>query len=407
MNPAPYLPVKRAAGHAGAFVLSFARLLQRRARCGAASALALTLAVASCATVGDAAAQQPEREKVTVIKLASPSSYVDGKLRLTGVNYALEKEGWLKEELAKHGVTYEWYPIGAATGPQINEAFASKQIQFGSYGDLPAIILNSNAGNITRLVVPTSYEDAFLVVPKDSTVASIEELKGKRLSIHKGRPWELSLLRLLDSKKLSYNDFRIFNIEPGPGASALATGGIDALFTLQAYNLEEKGLGKIIWSTKGQPPDWKVGIGVWGARDFLEKQPELAQIVVTAYVRAAHWVSRDENREEMVKIGTVTGVPESVVRRNYEDPTISWRNRWSPLFAQHVYDHYRVNVDYALDKKIIRKRVGVEDLIEPRFLTQALKDLKLEEYWSREAAPGSSAGASVTPKSETPLTLAR
>jgi sulfonate transport system substrate-binding protein len=333
---------------------------------------------------------QPTRaaDKVDTIKISGVVTYANGKTQLSSLDYAVEKQGWLRSELEKRGIKLEWYPVsGTATGPLTNEAFANHVIQFASYGDLPSIILNSNgAGATTQLLVPTSPEDAYLLVPKDSAATSIEDLKGKRIAIHKGRPWELSLLRLLDSKGLSYGDFQIYNIDPQAGAAALASHGVDALCTLSAYGLEDKGFAKIIWSTKEAPHDWKVGIGVWGATDFIKQQPELTQLVVAAYVKGALWASQEANKNELIKARTYTGASESQIRRSYDDPSLPWHDRWSPLFTDEVYNHYKVDVGYAFDKKITRRAVDVNGLLNPTFVDQALVDLKLQNYWQQPKA---------------------
>jgi ABC-type nitrate/sulfonate/bicarbonate transport system substrate-binding protein len=84
-------------------------------------------------------------------------------------------------------------------GPIINEGFASGTIDIASYGDLPSIIANA-AGVRTELIVPSGRgSDTHLLVPPDSSAQSILDLKGKRIAIHRGRPWELPFSRLIDS----------------------------------------------------------------------------------------------------------------------------------------------------------------------------------------------------------------
>lgn len=335
--------------------------------------------------------------KKTTLKFAVVSSFVGDKIQLSGVDYVIEKQGWLREALKKRNVELEWFPApNSAVGPIINEAFANHQIQFAGYSDLPSIILNaSNSTGKTKLVIPGNPSDSYLAVPVNSTAKSIEDLKGKRLAIHRGRPWELPLLRLLKSKGLSYKDFQIFNINPDAGAAAVATGGVDGLFTISAFNLEDKGVAKIIWSTADQPLDWKSWGGTWVARDFLAKEPELAQLVVNAYVKAAHWVSHEENKDEIVKLGTRNGTPERIVRRNYDASNISWKDRWSPLFPPELYEHYREAVGFARDNGIITGDIDVNVLLDDSLVKRALKELSLETYWGvKSFAPSANSSAS-------------
>ena len=324
------------------------------------------------------------RAQASTLKIAAVSTYAGGKINLTGLDYVIEKQGYLREALGKDNIALQWFQApNAAVGPIVNEAFASRKIQFAGYSDLPSIILNaSNTAGKTKLVVPGEPTDSYLVVPVNSTAKSIEDLKGKRLAIHRGRPWELPLLRLLQSKGLSYKDFQIYNINPDAGAAAVATGGIDALFTVSAFNLEDKGVAKVIWSTAGQPLDWKSWGGTYAARDYLSRDPELAQIVVEAHVKAAWWASQDANKDELIHARTLNGSSERIIRRTYEESGLSWKDYWSPLFAPELYTHYREAVAFARQNGIIQGDIDVDDFLDDRYVKAALKSQNLENYWS-------------------------
>lgn len=320
------------------------------------------------------------------VRIAGGATHVDGKLVLGSYANIIAKEGWLESQLAARNVKLEWFATAhSATGPMINEGFANGSVDFANYGDLPSAILNAG-GVQTRLVVANGLGDGdgFLVVPKNSTARSIEDLKGKTLAVHRGRPWELPLLRLLKSKGLQYSDFKLYNINPQAGMSAIASGHVDALFTMtDAYLLEDRGLARILWSTREAPLDWKTRTDFWAAKSFIDKYPELTQLVVTAYVRAAHWASQEGNRDVLVRNATLTGTPESVVRRTYSTHQYAWKDRWSPLFNDVVVEHFRKTVQFALDQKLIARPVPVDTWIDRRFVPVALAQLKLDDYWQR------------------------
>lgn len=340
------------------------------------SALAGMLGLTSAAL-----ADTPAELRIAVISFTDPSGKVS--VSSSPITQRVIEEGWLAAELAKRGVKLAWVPVPTGdTGATTNEAFAAHRIDFAGYGDLPSLTLN--AGGIrTQVIVPSGPGgDTYLLVGNDSTAKSILDLKGKRISVHRGRPWELGFLRLLDSEHLGYGDFKIYNINPPAGAAALSAGSVDGLYTIGAYLLEEKGIGKIIWSSKGAPLDWKMRAELWGATDFTQKNPELTQLVANAYVKAAHWAAQDANREAVIKSGTSDGTPESVVRKGYEDSNVSWKDRWTPLFDDVVYSHYRHTVEFATQKKLVGKKLNPDELIEPKFVAAALKELKLEDYWA-------------------------
>lgn len=318
------------------------------------------------------------------IRIAGGASSDNGKLRLGGLAHVVDDQGWLRQELDRRGIRLEWFATAhSATGPMINEGFANGSIDFAGYGDLPSAILNAG-GVETRLVMPHGLGsgDGYLVVPVDSTARSITDLKGKRLAIHRGRPWEMPLVRLLQSHGLKYADFKLFNINPEAGMSAIAARQMDAMFTTtSAYLLEDKGVGRIIWSTKEADIDWKTRTDFWALKSFVERWPELTQVVVAAYVRAAHWASQEQNQAAMIAIAANNGTPESVIRRSYEDRRVDWKNRWSVLFNEVVADHYRRTIAFALENKMIARPVDVPNWFDRRFVQAALKEQRIEGWW--------------------------
>lgn len=314
---------------------------------------------------------------------------------LSGTAALVESEGWLRKELAARGVELEWVEAPhAAVAATVNEGFANGRIDFASYGDLPSLIANA-AGIRTKLVVPSGRgTDTHLIVPADSTARSIEDLKGKRIALHRGRPWELPFQRLLASKGLKYEDFTILNLNPEAGTAALIAKKVDAMYAMtDAYLLEERGVAKIIWSTENAPADWKVRAELWASQAFLDANPELSELVVRAFVKAAHFASLEENRSRMLELGTASGTPESVVRRSL-DNVKPYRDNWSPLFGADVAEHYRHSARLAFQAGLIRREVEFDEIHDPRFVAQAFRALGLEGYWTAQGTTASAQGLS-------------
>ena len=338
----------------------------------------LLLSLACCVLAAPAARAEPE-----ALRIATTAFTEKGKAATGGVAYRVQQEGWLAAQLQRRGVRLEWLAVTGDTGATMNEAFAGKRIDFAAYGDLPSVILNAG-GVRTHVVVPSGRgSDVFLLVAPGSAARTIRDLKGKRISVHRGRPWELGLRHLIEDNGMSVGDFKLVNMDIKPGAAALATGKVDALFVLGGDALEDRGAGRIIWSSKGKP-ERKMRAELWGRRDFTQASPALTQLVVTAWLRAQHWASLDANRDAFILDGTRPGVPERVVRRAYDDPQLAWKDRFSPMYDGLVYRHYREVLAFARQQKLVRKHLTAEELLEPRFVDAGLKELGLTNYWTQE-----------------------
>lgn len=320
----------------------------------------------------------------SVVRIAMNAGAAGGQSRSGHSNYPTARvieEGWLAQQLQDRGIELRWVPITGELGPITNEAFASGRIDFANIGDLPSIILNARSTR-TRLLAPNGKgTDVFLTVPVQSQARSLDDLKGKRVSVQLSRPWELGFRELAHENGLEFSDFRNFNLTPQVSTNALALGNIDAVFGTNGYLFEEKGIGRTLWSSRGKPYYKVRSSELWGTADFIGRYPEITQLVVTAYVRAQHWVAQEASREAAVRQAVLNGYSEYIARRIHDD-AVPWRDHWSPLFDGLVTGHYRRALAFAADTRLVPKPIPLAEIIDDRFVEAALRELGLQDFWT-------------------------
>lgn len=323
----------------------------------------------------------------TVIRFGLPGTV--GKDGRSGAGSASNKAtvDALAEEFAGGGTKIEWsYFVNA--GPGLNEAFAAHQIDFTVYGDFPAVIARSGGIKIKLLAPGTrGTSDSYLVVPADSPAKSIADLKGKRVALNMGRPWVLAFSRLAEANGLKLSDFQLFNLVMPDGDAAVAAHSVDATFTIDGLQLQARGVGKILWSTRDAPLDWKFTAELFGREEFVDKYPETTARIVKAFIRAAHHNSLPENRDEYLREWSESQlIPYDLVVENWKGRDL--KSGLSPLFDPYVPAHYQDVIAYALQNKLIRRSFAVDELLEPKFAVAALSDLKLADFWTPVDAKG-------------------
>lgn len=340
----------------------------------------LGLGLLACTLTLPAVAAPPP----SVVRIIGIAGVQNGKLLYTGTPAVVQKQGWLESELGKRHIRLEWVSVSSGSvASQVNEALAKQAGDFAAYGDLPSIIANAS-GISTKLIVPGgSLANTYLMVPWNSTAKSIRDLKGKRIALHRGRPWEYGFGKLLAQNGLTNRDFHILNLNPQAGAAAVSTGSADAYFTTSnAYTLQDKKVARIIWSSKGESADWKMHAELWGTADFVKRYPEITQLVATAFVRAAYWSSQPEHIDAYIEYVGRLGTRGVDARREIEGNKISWKDRWSPLFDAELRKHYAGVNQYAASAGLIAHPVDVNALFAPQFAEQALDELNLRTYWT-------------------------
>lgn len=351
-------------------------------------AMLLALSVAMGASLAACNGKQVDSGPAKTVTIATIAYPFKGQQVFNGLTGIVIEQGWLKDKLAKKGVSLAFAPVPTAVGgPQINEGFSAKRIDFAAYGDFPVTI--AVAGGVPlKLVAPVGQgSEVYLVVRKGLTARSLADLKGKKIALHRGRPWELPFSKLADTSHLKLTDFTIVNINPSATPAALESGSVDAAVLMSdALLVEKRGIGHVIWSTKTAPADWKMRAELFARKDFVDDNPELTQTVVNAYVKAAAWASDEANRATMIEHSSRGTLPVDVVEKDYDNPAISWKERYSPIFSPAVRTHYHSVADYAFERKLVRSKIDADALIDDRFVKQALKDLNLEGFWANKSA---------------------
>lgn len=327
------------------------------------------------------------------VRIISGGTEVQGKYVPGGLSGVVAEQGWLKAELAKLGYELKFQDMPHAIGgPMINEGFVNKTVEFAWYGDLPAVI-GASAGAPLRLVWPSnSGTNTYLLVAPNSPARSLADLKGKRVALHRGRPWEAVFARYAEDAGLKLADFKIYNVNPSAGAAALAAGKVDAFVgpIADAYRLQSQGAGRVLWSTKGAPRAWAQRTELFGRDDFITDNPKAAELVVAAYARAAQWASKDENRDAYIAAAS-RETPEAAIRVDWDDGG-SWRQRFSPFTTEGIEGHYQWVIDYAADTGLIKAKPDLARFTNTGLVAPGVKLAGADGWWPTTSRLASAAG---------------
>lgn len=332
-------------------------------------------------TVFSAATLSAE-EKPEVIRFGAISA-ADGRPVFSGVPGILDQKNFLADEFRAEGIKVEFVPIKGA-GPGINEAFANDTIDFAMYGDFPAIVGRAGGLKTVWLSGNSTGSNSQLVIPTASTAKSLADLKGKRIAIHKGRPWEIGLYYLLEEQGFKASDFKIIHLTEGDIPTAIAANAIDAAYTTAGQTIEKRGIGSVIWSTVDKNIHWKFTSELFGTEDFIAKYPAFTQRVVNQWVKASAYAGQNET--DYYKIGAKSsGDYDITVKNQYGRPV---KETQVAIIDDFRIEHYKRSIAFLKKKGYLRRDVDVESWVNRTFLDNALKSQGLENFWTPRNAEG-------------------
>src|ERR1700760_4010770 len=143
------------------------------------------------------------------------------------------------------GVPYkiEWKEFPAAA--PLLEALGAGAIDTGLVGDAPFTF--AAAANVPVKAIGAirqSQEGLAILVPRDSTIHSFDDLKGKKIATGRGSIGHQLILAALESKGWSPNDLQIVFLAPSDAKVAYTQGSVDAWSTWEPYVSQEEVLFK-------------------------------------------------------------------------------------------------------------------------------------------------------------------
>lgn len=139
----------------------------------------------------------------------------------------LKQRGTLEKRLAPPGVQVTWTEFTA--GPVQLEALNVGSIDFGDVGEAPPIFALAAGAPLTyaAATVPRPELEA-VIVPKDSPIRTVADLKGKRVAFNKGSNVQYFLVKLLERHGLKYSDAQTIFLSPPDARAAFERGSVDA-----------------------------------------------------------------------------------------------------------------------------------------------------------------------------------
>jgi sulfonate transport system substrate-binding protein len=143
----------------------------------------------------------------------------------------LEVSGELKN--VPYEIRFSEFPSAAPLG----EALNAGAVDIGALGDAPYVFA-LGAGAPLKVVSITHAEGRFttaLLVPKDSPIKSVADLKGKRIVTGRGSIGHYLAIKALRQAGLQTSDVTFINLLPGESRILLASGGADAWATWDPY----------------------------------------------------------------------------------------------------------------------------------------------------------------------------
>jgi sulfonate transport system substrate-binding protein len=270
-----------------------------------------------------------------------------------GTLVLLKARGSLEKRLAPLHVEVKWTEFPA--GPQLLEGLNVGSIDFGTVGEAPPIFAQAAGADLVYVGnEPEASAAEAIVVPKDSPIKTVAELKGKKVALNKGSNVHYLLVKLLEKAGVKYSDIETIFLTPADARAAFERGSVDAWAIWEPFlAAAQKQTGaRILADGNGVVNNHQFFLA---SRPYASKRPDVVSIVLEEVAAVDEWAKtnqKDAAAALVPQIGLDQATLELALSRGgYGVKPVS-----GPVLAEQ-----QKIADAFFDLKLIPKRIAVLD----------------------------------------------
>ncbi len=229
-----------------------------------------------------------------------------------GTLIILRERRELERALQPLGWTVSWHEFPG--GPQLLEALTAGALDFGTTGEAPPIFAQA-AGSPLLYVgyEPPSPAGEAILVPKDSPVRILADLRGRTVALNKGSNVHYLLVQALASAGLKPADISTAYLPPSDARAAFERGAVDAWAIWDPFlsAAQEATGARTLADGTGLAPNRQFFLAT---RDFAGAQPDILRLVNAQVDATDRWA--EQNQAEAARLLAASmNLPQPVVAR--------------------------------------------------------------------------------------------
>jgi sulfonate transport system substrate-binding protein len=222
----------------------------------------------------------------------------------------LKSKGSLEPKLRALGYSVTWTEF--PSGPPLLEAINVGAVDFGNTGESPPIFAQA-AGAPIRYVAyePPAPTGEAILIPKDSPLKSVADLRGKKVALNKGANVHYLLVKALEKAGVKYSDITPVFLAPADARAAFERGSVDAWAIWDPFQAAAEAATQA--KTLADGTDTVANHQFYlSSQKFLESDPRILDAILAGLREVDEWAKTDI-RAVAEQLSPSVGLPVSVL----------------------------------------------------------------------------------------------
>ncbi|MEH1850336.1 MAG: aliphatic sulfonate ABC transporter substrate-binding protein [Nostoc sp.] len=215
----------------------------------------------------------------------------------------LEKQGSLEKRLEPLGFKVQWPEFAA--GPQQLEALNANGLDIASTAESPPVFSQAAGAPLVYLATTRPSGKAIsLLVPVNSPIKSVADLKGKKVAFQKASIGHYLLVKALEDAGLKLSDVQSVFLTPPDANAAFSQSKVDAWYIWEPFvtrNVEKK-IARVL-ADGGKLRD--TGNFYSTSRQFYQAHPDVIKVFLEELQKTEIW-TKDHPKEVAQLLAPVT-----------------------------------------------------------------------------------------------------
>ncbi|MGR9167618.1 sulfonate ABC transporter substrate-binding protein [Rhizobium leguminosarum] len=272
-----------------------------------------------------------------------------------GTLVLLKGKGLLEKKLKSIDYTVEWTEFPG--GPQLLEALNAGAVDFGSTGETPPIFAQAaNAPLVYIAHEPPAPRGEAILVPKDSPIKSVADLKGKKVAFNKGSNVHYLLVKALEEAGLTYEDVEPSFLAPADGRAAFEKGAVGAWVIWDPFQAAAEVAieARELRNGEGIVPNHQFYLGT---TSLVDGHAQAIDVLIDAISEIDEWTKSD-TAAAAAELSPSVGIPEPVLVKALERQSYGIKSLDDTVVAQQ-----QSIADTFFKLKLIPKEVTIADVV--------------------------------------------
>jgi len=272
-----------------------------------------------------------------------------------GTLVILKGRGTLEKRLASEGIDIKWTEFTA--GPALLEGLNVGSIDFGTAGEAPPIFAQAAGADLVYVGnEPPSPTSEAIIVPKNSTIKSVAELKGKKVALNRGSNVHYLWVKALERAGLEYKDVQTLFLAPADARAAFERGSLDAWVIWDPFlAAAEKQIGaRVLEDGTGLVANHQFFLA---SRSYAEKNPKLIAILLEELDKVDQWGAKN-----LKEVATILAEQTGLDYPTVELAAKRYSYGVKPVTPQVIADQQKI-ADVFAELKLIPKKINVKDAV--------------------------------------------